>query len=77
MEKDTKTHRTREALPAPLPAQRLNRLHPIPDTLLAFLTLRHAQPHMARFAVGMALVHREADIVFRTFGEFTVTRERA
>lgn len=32
---------------------------------------------MARFAIGMALVHREADIVFRTRGEFTVTRERA
>ena len=67
MEKDTKTHRTREALPAPLPAQRLDRLHPIPDTPLAFLTLRHSQPNVTRLTIGMPFVYRESDIIFIRF----------
>lgn len=69
------THRTREALPAPLPPKCLYSLHPVPDTLLALLALRHAQPYVARLAVWVAAVHGEAHVV--VCRELAITCERA
>lgn len=59
------THRTHEALPAPLRAERLDRAHPVADAPPALLALRHPQAHVARLAVRVPAVHGEPDVVVR------------
>ena len=68
------THRTREARPAVLAAERLDGLHAVADALLALGALGHAQAHVARLAVWVPAVDGEADVVVR---ERAVARERA
>jgi len=64
--------RANETLPTPFATERLNSPHPISNTFLTPLTLRHPQPHMTVLAIWMPLVHRECYV--RVF-ECSVSRE--
>ncbi|THH21160.1 hypothetical protein EW146_g333 [Bondarzewia mesenterica] len=57
------THRASETLPAPLAPQCLDGLHSRANWLLAPLALGRAQAHVARLAIWVPVVHREADTV--------------
>lgn len=55
-------YRANKTLPAPLAAKSLDRPHPVPNALLASLTLWHPQPYVAVLAIWVALIHRESHI---------------
>lgn len=58
-----KTHSTNKTLPTPFSPKRLNSLHTISNTPLAFLAFWQSQSHMTCFTVRMSSVHGESHIV--------------
>ena len=69
------TYRTREALPAVLSPERFYSSRPVPDRLLALLTLWQSQSHMTLLAIRMTPVNGKSYAVFAT-AEVAVSGER-